>query len=146
MICKNCEREIPNQPTCPFCGYNKKIDSSPYVVPKADSLAFPPQKLEIKYIATNNGKAKTALAFAFIGLVPGIGIIFWILSFIFALVGLGQVKRTHNGKPQAIAALIIDICVIIFWVIAYIVIIGVAINTSSGRHLIASALFGSMVL
>ena len=126
MLCKNCEREIGNAAFCSYCGYNKDIDEKPYSKVDLTTPAFQPKPLEVKYLARSNGKAKAALVFAILSVIPFACALFLLLSFIFGIVGAVQSRKLHSGLGMAIAALVIDGIILFVWIFVIMAIVAAA--------------------
>lgn len=110
MFCRNCQQDIGNRNDCPFCGYNPALDD-PEVAPKAALDYVPPQPVRVVLRTSSNGKATTALILSFFGMlvIPGI------MSIIFALSGLAQVKVCRSGTGKAVVAIVLNVIWVILW-------------------------------
>ena len=137
MICKNCDRETGASSACPYCGYDPAIDENEYV--QSGNIMTPnknPTPLQITLLKSPNGMAIASLILAFFGLIPlFIGVPFWLLSFIFSLVGIAKSRIKRSGKGAAIAALIIDILVVVAWVVIFIVAVALGASPDFWRSL-----------
>ena len=97
MLCKNCNKEIGQQPACQYCGFNPLLDSGEkpiYHMPEPRM----PKPVEVKLIHSTNGVAIAALITSFI--MPGL--VSWILGF----VALSKAKVTHSGRAMAIFSIL----------------------------------------
>jgi len=101
--------------------------------------AYPPTQVYIQQQPSSpgNGHASAGFAFAmislFLGWIPFLGQIFWLLGLIFSIVGLAvSGRRKGAGRGKATAGLIISIIDIIIIVVVLILIFSAGIFSGCG--------------
>ena len=115
MICKNCKKEIGPMQECNLCGYDPSKDEPGSKVEAFKLEYVAPPAVKIKPVKVSNGPAKAGFVLCFIGLIPYVGIIPLILSFIFSTVGFFKAKNYRSGRVRTVIALIIDVLNVSFW-------------------------------
>ena len=111
MICNNCGKEMNDHGICNYCGYDSQL-SDQLAAREFNANMVKLNKTEIIKIKDSNGMAKAGFVFGIFSIIP----VFWILSFIFSIVGLTKVKYCRSGRVLSILGLIECMIVIYIWV------------------------------
>ena len=104
MLCRNCQKEIGQQASCQFCGFDPVLDTA--TAPNTQTPQYiPPQPVKITPIKSTNGMAVTALITSFFSIIPLCGI----LPFIFGVIGFFKAKTCRSGRFMSIVSLLITL-------------------------------------
>ena len=114
MFCTNCSKEIGQQPSCQYCGFNPALDTGAVQVPKQPRVVKP-RPVNVRLIPSTNGPAIAAMILNFIIGWPILSLIPLILGF----VGLAKSKSCHSGKVLSIVSIIIALVITLFWFIIF---------------------------
>ena len=107
MLCRNCNKEIGQQPACQYCGFDPALDSGATpVCPRPHAVK--PHPVKVKLISTTNGMAVAALVLTF--LFPGP------IPLLLGFIGLSNSSTTHSGKGMSIFSIIASGLFVAFWV------------------------------
>lgn len=106
MICRNCHKEIGQQPSCQHCGFNPSLDQGGIPAPYTPQ-SVAPRPTEVTLLTSTNGAAVTSLILTLLVPIPLLNL-FWV---IFGIVGFFKAKKCRSGRALSIICIIINLLI-----------------------------------